>query len=122
MDETSAAALRGRGLVVTPGTSKPPDWWAHLGEVATAQASGWMQFRAARRRGGTRGFILSDHADWPGLLEAVKRTGASRVGVAHGYVGVLVRYLREQGLDAWSLDGSLIGRGQRSEAEAALGN
>ena len=48
-------------------------------------------------------FVLSDHADWPGLLEAIAATGAERVWVTHGYVAVLVRYLRERGLDAAGL-------------------
>ena len=49
-----------------------------------------------------RGFVLSDHADWPRLLWAIEQTGAERVIITHGSVGVLVRHLREQGLDAMS--------------------
>ncbi|MNO05766.1 hypothetical protein D3C81_2272770 [compost metagenome] len=48
--------------------------------------------------------MLSDHADWPGLLWAIEQTGAERVMVTHGSVGVLVRHLREQGLDAQSFN------------------
>ncbi|MGA9661855.1 MAG: DNA ligase-associated DEXH box helicase, partial [Pseudomonas alloputida] len=60
-----------------------------------------MLLRGARRRRGVdRGFVLSDHADWPGLLWAIGQTGAQRVMVTHGSVEVLVRYLTEQGLDA----------------------
>jgi putative mRNA 3-end processing factor len=60
-----------------------------------------MRLRGTRRRRGVdRGFILSDHADWPGLLWAIGQTGAERVMVTHGSVAVLVRHLREQGLDA----------------------
>jgi putative mRNA 3-end processing factor len=53
-----------------------------------------------RRRGVDRGFALSDHADWPGLMEAVAATGAGEVLVTHGYVDPVVRMLREKGLDA----------------------
>jgi putative mRNA 3-end processing factor len=49
-----------------------------------------------------RGFVLSDHADWPGLQRAIGATGAARVIVTHGYEAVMVRWLREQGLDAGS--------------------
>jgi putative mRNA 3-end processing factor len=64
-----------------------------------------MRIRGTRRRRAVdRGFVLSDHADWPGLLAAIKATGASRVWVTHGYVAVLVRYLRENGLDAVGLE------------------
>ncbi len=48
--------------------------------------------------------MLSDHADWPGLLWAIEQTGAERVMVTHGSVAVLVRYLCEQGLDAQAFD------------------
>ena len=66
-----------------------------------AFASGWMRLRGARRRRGVdRGFVLSDHADWPGLQTAIRATGAERVFVTHGNVAVMVRWLREQGLDA----------------------
>ena len=53
-----------------------------------------------RSRGIDRGFIMSDHADWPDLLTAIEHTGAERVFVTHGKVNVLVRYLIELGLDA----------------------
>ena len=56
--------------------------------------------KAHRRGGHDRGFVLSDHADWPGLLSAIGASGAQRVIVTHGSVPVLVRYLQEQGLQA----------------------
>ena len=68
----------------------------------TASASGWMTFRGARRRRAIdRGFVLSDHADWDGLLHTVKETGAEKVIATHGYTEIFSRYLREEmGLDA----------------------
>jgi putative mRNA 3-end processing factor len=70
-----------------------------------AFASGWMQLRGARRRAGyDRGFVLSDHADWPGLMRAIGATGAQRVIVTHGSVPVMVRYLALQGLEAGAFD------------------
>jgi putative mRNA 3-end processing factor len=64
-----------------------------------------MQLRGARRRRGVdRGFVLSDHADWPGLQRAIKATGAGRVIVTHGYEAVMVRWLTEQGLQAQSFE------------------
>jgi hypothetical protein len=76
-----------------------------FGDAQTAFASGWMQVRGNRRRGGyDRGFVLSDHADWPGLMGAIGATGAQRVIVTHGSVPVMVRYLREQGLQAEAFD------------------
>ena len=58
-----------------------------------------MTIRGTRRRKAVdRGFVLSDHADWPGLLGAIEATGAERVFVTHGYTAIVVRWLREQGL------------------------
>jgi putative mRNA 3-end processing factor len=60
-----------------------------------------MQLRGARRRRSVdRGFVLSDHADWPGLMSAIRATGAERVIVTHGSIGVMVRWLCQNGLDA----------------------
>lgn len=60
-----------------------------------------MQLRGTRRRRGVdRGFVVSDHADWPGLMAAIRGTGAERVFVTHGSVATMVRWLGEQGLQA----------------------
>jgi putative mRNA 3-end processing factor len=68
-------------------------------------ASGWMRIRGPRRRRALdRGFVLSDHADWPGLLSAIDATGAETVWVAHGYRGPLVRWLEERGKYAQAID------------------
>jgi putative mRNA 3-end processing factor len=67
----------------------------------SAQGSTWMRLRGTRRRKGVdRGFVLSDHADWPGLQLAIGATGAQRVIVTHGQIEPMVRWLCEQGLDA----------------------
>jgi putative mRNA 3-end processing factor len=63
-----------------------------------------------------RGFVLSDHADWPGLQRAIAATGASRVIVTHGYEAVMVRWLGEQGLQAGSFRTEF---GDRDDAEPA---
>jgi putative mRNA 3-end processing factor len=64
-----------------------------------------MRLRGARRRRGVdRGFVLSDHADWPSLQTAIQASGAPRVIVTHGSVEPMVRWLREQGLEAGAFD------------------
>jgi putative mRNA 3-end processing factor len=64
-----------------------------------------MRIRGARRRRSLdRGFVLSDHADWSGLLDAVEATGASSIWVTHGYRSPMVRWLREKGFDAKAID------------------
>ena len=92
-----------RALVVAPPGVLGSAWAKKLGEQSDAFASGWMQLRGARRRQGVdRGFVLSDHADWPGLQRAIAATGASRVIVTHGYEAVMVRWLQQQGIEAGS--------------------
>ena len=101
---TDKADLR-KALVICPPSAAGSPWVRRFGESSTAFASGWMQLRGARRRGGyDRGFVLSDHADWPGLMRAIGATGAQRVIVTHGSIPVMVRYLAEQGLQAQSFE------------------
>jgi putative mRNA 3-end processing factor len=99
------AALLGRALVIAPPSASGSPWRRRFGEASEAFASGWMQVRGARRRRAVdRGFVLSDHADWPGLQQAIAETGATRVIVTHGYEAVMVRWLRERGLQAQSFE------------------
>ncbi len=91
-------------LIVAPPSAAGSAWLKRFGDYSDALTSGWMQVRGARRRRGLdRGFALSDHADWPGLLAAIEATRAHRVLATHGTVGPLTRYLRENGLDAHPL-------------------
>jgi putative mRNA 3-end processing factor len=104
LDELRGRPELRRALVVAPPGVADSAWARGLGEASDAFASGWMQLRGARRRQGLdRGFALSDHADWPGLQRAIGATGARRVIVTHGYEATLVRWLRQQGLQAESL-------------------
>jgi putative mRNA 3-end processing factor len=99
--QAAAPAELARALVIAPPAVHGSAWARRLGDFSDAFASGWMQLRGARRRHGVdRGFVLSDHADWPGLQSAIRATGAERVIVTHGYEAVMVRWLREQGLQA----------------------
>jgi putative mRNA 3-end processing factor len=94
-----------RALVVAPPSAQATAWMRRFGTdgdgYSDAFASGWMQLRGARRRRALdRGFVLSDHADWPGLNQAIAATGADRVIVTHGYAPVVVRWLQEKGIAA----------------------
>ena len=91
-------------MIVAPPSALGSTWLRKFGEVATAFASGWMQMRGTRRRKGVeRGFVLSDHADWPGLNAAIDATGCERVLITHGSSNVLMRWQREQGREAHAL-------------------
>lgn len=91
----------GRALVIAPPSVLGTPWLKMFGESSVAVASGWMTVRGVRRRRGVeQGFVVSDHADFPGLISAIDASGASRILVTHGFSDVLSRYLRERGLDA----------------------
>jgi putative mRNA 3-end processing factor len=94
-----------RALVLAPPSAAGSPWMKRFGDYSDAFASGWMLLRGARRRRAVdRGFVMSDHADWPGLNMAIKASQASTVYVTHGYVPVMVRWLQEQGLEALSFE------------------
>jgi putative mRNA 3-end processing factor len=83
----------------------PPAATHRYGDASTAFVSGWMRIRGTRRRRSLdRGFVMSDHADWPGLLRAIEETGAETVWVTHGYRAPLARWLEEHGHAAVTLE------------------
>lgn len=91
-----------KGALVLATPSALNSTWAHRFKPASsAFASGWMAMRGVRRRrAADRGFIVSDHADWAGLNDAIKATSAEKIFVTHGYKSVFSRWLNEQGYDA----------------------
>jgi putative mRNA 3-end processing factor len=90
------------GLVIAPGSAIGTPWARKLGNYSLGIASGWMSLRGARRRrAADRGFVLSDHADWQGLNQAIKATGAERVYLTHGYTEQFARWLHSQGYEAY---------------------
>lgn len=86
-------------IVIAPPSAINSPWMRKFKPLSLGIASGWMQLRGTRRRrAADRGFALSDHADWPGLLQAIKATEAERVITTHGYTNVFSRYLNEIGI------------------------
>lgn len=103
--ECEGGAERKRTLYVAPPRCLGTPWVKSLGSVSTAMASGWMRIRGTRRRRSLdRGFVLSDHADWPELLRAIDETRAEMVWVTHGYRAPLVRWLEEHGRRAVAVE------------------
>ncbi|MEO8777538.1 MAG: ligase-associated DNA damage response exonuclease [Rhodanobacter sp.] len=91
-------------LIMAPPSAAGSPWMKRFARASTGFASGWMQIRGNRRRRGyDRGFVVSDHADWPGLLRSIEESQATRVYVTHGEGATLIRYLRELGHDAVAL-------------------
>ena len=89
-----------RALVIAPPSAAGTPWLKRFGEHSDAFASGWMLVRGAPPPGVNKGFVMSDHADWPTACKGHWRHGAERIIVTHGSTEVMVRWLCEQGLDA----------------------
>ncbi len=99
-------------MVIAPQSATAEAWLNRLGEFTTGFASGWMMVRGRRRMGNiAAGFVLSDHADWKGLLKAVEETGAEKILATHGFSEQFTRYLRGRGFDAEPLETAFLGDG-----------
>ena len=117
VEEVDKADWRG-SLIIAPLSSRGTPWMKKFGNYSTASVSGWMQIRGARRRRSVdRGFILSDHADWAGLMSAIEATGAERIGVTHGYVASFARWLQEKGYDTREYNTRYVGENIKSEGD-----
>ena len=100
-------------LVLAPLSARGTPWMRRLGDFSDGFASGLMRVRGVRRqRGFDRGFVLSDHADWPALLQTVTETGAAHVLATHGHAEPFARYLRDHGLDAGVVKTAWEGEGE----------
>ncbi len=87
-------------IVIAPPSAVGSVWMKKFKLVSIGIASGWMNLRGARRRRAVdRGFVLSDHADWDGLNDAIKTTRAERVIVTHGFTEIFKKWLIQQGLE-----------------------
>lgn len=91
-------------IVIAPPSAEGTPWMKKFYPYSVGVCSGWMQVRGnASRRNADAGFALSDHADWEGLLQAVKATGAQKVLATHGFQAAFSRYLNELGIEAGEL-------------------
>lgn len=98
--DTPKEWLKG-AVVIAPSSAEGTPWMRRFAPLATGVCSGWMAVRGAmRRRNADAGFPLSDHADWDGLLKAIKATEAECVYVTHGFTAAFGRYLNEHGFNA----------------------
>ncbi|PST83830.1 DNA ligase-associated DEXH box helicase [Pedobacter yulinensis] len=96
--ETTKDMLQ-QGIMIVPPVMRTSRWIKTLISPVTGVCSGWMQVRSHRRwQSADAGFALSDHADWPGLLSAIRETGAETVYVTHGFTAAFSRFLNESGI------------------------
>lgn len=86
-------------IVILPPALLGSKMLKRIPNAATAVCSGWMQIRGNRRwRAVDAGFPVSDHADWNGLLSAVKATEAEKIYVTHGSQATFSKYLNDIGI------------------------
>ncbi len=107
-------------LVLAPPSALGSQWARRFRPSATGFASGWMMLRGIRRRRAMdRGFVLSDHADWTGLHEAIAETGAKNIYTTHGYTDIFARHLSEKGYAARVVPTEFGGEEDDSAEDAA---
>jgi len=108
-------------IALCPPSALKDVWTRRFPDPVTAFASGWMRVRArARQYGVELPLVISDHADWDGLIGTIAATGAGEIWVTHGQEDALVHWCGTQGLKARPLD--IVGYGDEEEpADAESG-
>lgn len=114
--DTPRTDLKG-AVVIAPASVLGSSWMRRLQPYRTAVCSGWMQVRGNyRRQAVDKGFAISDHADWKGLLQAVESTEATNIYATHGFQATFSRYLTEQGKQAFEVNTEFGGEEGANEA------
>jgi putative mRNA 3-end processing factor len=122
LPDTPKELLKG-SVVIAPPSADGSAWMSKFAPYEIGVCSGWMQVRGnARRRNADAGFVLSDHADWNGLLSAVGATGAEKVFVTHGFQSVLSRYLNEKGIESAEVQTAYGDEGEEEKKEELSSN
>jgi putative mRNA 3-end processing factor len=94
--DTPKSAFKG-ALIIAPPSAMGTPWMKRFSPYRTGICSGWMSVRGTRRRrAADRGFVLSDHADWEGLIQAIEATEAEKVYLTHGNTAAFGKYLQEE--------------------------
>jgi putative mRNA 3-end processing factor len=101
-------------IVLSPPSALGDRWSRRFADPLAGFASGWMRIRGrVRQRGVELPLIISDHCDWPELLQTVTETGAREVWVTHGREEALVHELSKRQIVARAL--RLVGREDDAE-------
>ncbi|WP_415017508.1 ligase-associated DNA damage response exonuclease [Aestuariivirga sp.] len=91
-------------VVIAPPSAIGDRWSRRFAEPLPAFASGWMRIRArARQRGVELPLIISDHADWPELVQTIRDVGAGEIWITHGRDDALTLQCQAMGLTAKAL-------------------
>lgn len=107
-------------LVLAPPSAIGSTWIRRFSPFSLGIVSGWMAIRGIRRRrAADAGFVISDHADWDGLIQVIRCTGAEKVYLTHGYSDPFARYLSEIGIQAEPVQSQFYGEGEDLETTDA---
>lgn len=91
-------------IIIAPPALDDSKWLNQFGPAAKSMASGWMTIRGRRRmRALDSGFVISDHADWNGLVQTTLETGCESVYFTHGYCDAIIRWMTDKGIHAQAL-------------------
>jgi putative mRNA 3-end processing factor len=101
-------------ITICPPSALNDLWTRRFPDPLNAFASGWMRVRArARQQGVALPLVISDHADWDGLIATIAATGAGEIWVTHGQEDALVHWCGTHGLAARPLD--IVGYGEEDD-------
>ncbi len=104
VEKTTIEDIQGN-LIIAPPSITSGRLIRGLNSISTAMASGWVL--AGKHFGRSKvdtGFILSDHADWEGLRQAINETNAEKVITMHGYTGEFAKRLNKRGINSVEID------------------
>ncbi len=98
-----AGALGGE-VVIAPPSAIQDRWARRFADPVTAFASGWMGVKArARQRGVELPLVISDHADWPELIQTFEELAPEEIWITHGREEGLLRWAELKGVKARAL-------------------
>jgi putative mRNA 3-end processing factor len=101
-------------IVLCPPAALGDRWSRRFSDPIPALASGWMRIRArARQRGIELPLIISDHADWPELVQTIKDVEAAEIWITHGRDDALTLQAQSMGLKAKAL--AMVGFDEETE-------
>ena len=108
-------------ITLCPPSALKEVWSRRFPDPLTCFASGWMRVRArARQHLVALPLVISDHADWDGLIATIAATGASEIRVTHGQEDALVHWSLTHGLQARPLE--IVGYGDEDETDGVTGD
>ena len=94
-------------VILCPPNAASSALLRRLGKVRTAMLTGWAVDPNCRFRSqADAAFPLSDHADFPDLIEMVKQVAPKKVYTLHGFAADFAQTIRDLGFEAQALSES----------------